>query len=54
MKRYICLVCGYVYDEEVGDPTSNIAPGTCWSDVPATWICPDCNEGKAAFMLIEV
>ena len=34
MKKYVCTVCGYVYDEAAGDPEHGIAPGTCWEDVP--------------------
>ena len=32
MKKYVCSVCGYVYDPAVGDPDSGIAPGTAWED----------------------
>lgn len=49
MKKYICNVCGYVYDPEVGDPDSGIAPGTAWEDVPAEWVCPLCGVGKEDF-----
>lgn len=47
--RYICVVCGYVYDEALGDPDSGIAPGTRWEDVPETWYCPVCKVGKKDF-----
>ena len=43
MKRYMCLLCGYIYDEEKGAPDEGIAPGTKWEDVPPNWRCPDCN-----------
>lgn len=49
MKKYICNLCGYVYDEESGDPDNGIAPGTKWEDVPADWVCPLCGAGKEEF-----
>ena len=48
MKKYICP-CGYVYDEEKGDPEHGVAPGTKWEDVPEDWICPTCGIGKDMF-----
>ncbi len=49
MKKYVCTLCGYVYDEALGDPDSGIAPGTKWKDVPADWVCPLCGADKASF-----
>lgn len=49
MKKYVCLVCGYVYDEEKGDMDNGIAPGTKWSDVPEDFVCPLCGVGKEEF-----
>ena len=43
--RYVCNVCGYVYDEANGDPDAGIAAGTKWADVPADWTCPLCGVG---------
>ena len=37
MKAYMCLICGFVYNEEEGDPESGIEPGTRWDDVPLSW-----------------
>lgn len=51
MKRYICNACGYVYDPDVGDPDSNIAPGTAFEDLPDSWVCPQCGVGKDEFSL---
>lgn len=48
MKKYECP-CGYVYDEELGDPDNGIAPGTKWEDVPEDWVCPVCSLPKDAF-----
>lgn len=47
--KYTCNVCGYVYDEEAGDPANGIAAGTKWADVPETWVCPVCGVGKDQF-----
>ena len=52
-KRYLCVVCGHVYDEESGDPESNLQPGTRWSDVPEDWVCPDCGASKDEYELID-
>ena len=38
--KYVCDICGYVYDPEVGDPDNGVAPGTPWEDVPEDWVCP--------------
>lgn len=49
MKRYVCLICGYIYDEEAGDPENDIKPGTKWEDLPEGWTCPMCAAGKEMF-----
>lgn len=54
LKTYMCLICGYVYDEEKGDPEAGIEPGTRWDDVPLSWRCPDCGAGKEDFDMAEV
>jgi len=51
-KKYLCVVCGLIYDEELGDPDSNLAPGTRWEDIPEEWTCPDCGATKDDFELI--
>ena len=51
-KKYLCVVCGLIYDEELGDVDSNLAPGTRWEDIPEDWICPDCGATKDDFELI--
>lgn len=50
MDRYVCSVCGYVYDPKVGDPDGGIAPGTKFEDLPDDWICPVCGAAKKAFV----
>ena len=49
--RYVCQVCGYVYDEDEGDPDNGVAPGTKWEDVPDSYACPLCGVGKDQFEL---
>ena len=49
MAKYACTVCGYVYDEELGDADLGIEPGTLWEDVPDTFVCPLCGVGKDDF-----
>ena len=51
MERYICTVCGYVYDPEQGDPENNIEPGTKFEDLPDDWQCPVCGASKDEFEL---
>lgn len=53
-KRYLCLLCGFVYDEAAGWPEDGIVPGTYWEDVPSDWLCPDCRAMKEDFQMIEV
>ena len=47
--RYVCSVCGYVYDPEKGDPDGGIEPGTAFEDIPEDWVCPLCGVGKNMF-----
>ena len=49
MKKYVCKVCGYVYDPAAGDADSGIAPGTAFEDLPADWVCPLCGVGTEDF-----
>ncbi len=49
MDKYVCVVCGYVYDPAEGDPDNGVNPGTAWADVPDDWVCPICGAGKDDF-----
>ncbi|MGE4588610.1 MAG: rubredoxin [Acidaminococcaceae bacterium] len=49
MEKWTCIVCGYVYDEAVGDSDSGIAPGTKFEDLPEDWVCPVCGVSKDQF-----
>ena len=54
MKKWICVICGFVYDEEKGMPEEGIAARTRWEDIPEDWECPDCGVGKSDFEMIPV
>jgi len=54
MKTYLCVICGFVYDEAKGLPDEGVAPGTKWDDVPPDWKCPDCGAGKEDFEMVEI
>ena len=49
MKKYVCDVCGYVYDPAVGEPYNGISPGTAFEELPDNWLCPLCGVGKDQF-----
>lgn len=49
MAEYVCMICGYVYDEALGRPEDGIAPGTSWQSLPDDWVCPICGATKAEF-----
>ena len=53
MQKYVCDVCGWIYDPARGDPENNVAPGTAWEDVPADFLCPECGVGKDSFSLVK-
>ena len=49
VKKYVCQVCGYVYDPAAGDPDNGVAAGTPFEKLPADWVCPVCGAGKDQF-----
>jgi rubredoxin len=51
---WMCLICGWIYDESLGAPEHGIAPGTRWSDVPMNWTCPECGARKEDFELVQI
>ena len=53
MKRYVCQVCGYIYDPEEGDPENGVDPGTSFEDIPEDWLCPSCGAEKEDFEVDE-
>jgi rubredoxin len=54
VRKWQCIVCGWIYDEAVGYADEGIAPGTAWEDVPADFVCPECGVSKEDFEMIEV
>ncbi len=54
MKRYMCLLCGYIYDEAQGCVSDGIPAGTVWEAIPITWRCPDCGAMKDDFEMVEI
>ena len=53
-RTWMCLICGWVYDEAAGLPDEGIAPGTRWEDVPLNWTCPECGARKEDFEMTEI
>lgn len=51
-RKYACVVCGFIYHEEKGDPDHGLAPGTLFEDIPEDWECPECGVTKADFRLL--
>lgn len=51
MDKYVCEICGYVYDPEAGDPDNGVDAGTDFSDIDSTWVCPICGASKEDFKL---
>ncbi|QAR33539.1 rubredoxin [Geovibrio thiophilus] len=51
--KYVCTVCGWIYDPAVGDPDGGIEPGTEFEDIPEDWVCPECGVGKDSFEVYE-
>lgn len=49
MERYVCNICGYVYDPQKGDPEGKVEPGVPFSELPEIWVCPVCGSGKEEF-----
>jgi rubredoxin len=49
MKKYICNICGYVYDPGVGDPENGVKAGTPFEKLPDSWTCPVCGAAKSDF-----
>jgi rubredoxin len=54
MKSYMCVICGFIYEEAKGLPEEGIEPGTKWEDIPLNWVCPECGASKEDFELVEV
>lgn len=53
-RTWMCLICGWIYEESVGDPEHGIAAGTAWADVPMNWTCPECGARKEDFEMVQI
>lgn len=53
-RTWMCVVCGFIYNEAEGLPEEGIPAGTRWEDVPETWTCPDCGVTKDDFEMTEI
>lgn len=53
MQKYQCAICGHIYDSAVGDPDSDIPPGTAFEDLPEDWSCPVCGAKKSQFAPLQ-
>ncbi len=53
MKKYVCTVCGYIYDPAEGDPDNGVQPGTPFEELPQDWVCPVCGASKDLFEEVE-
>ena len=53
MRKWECLVYGYIYDPDKGDPENGISPKTSFEDLPDDWVCPVCGAGKDMFEKLE-
>jgi len=53
-KTWMCLICGWIYEEAAGWPEEGIAPGTRWADIPINWTCPECGARKEDFEMTMI
>ncbi len=53
MTKYVCDICGWVYNPEKGDPDGGIPPGTVFEDLPPDWLCPKCLVGRNRFSPLD-
>lgn len=53
-RQYMCVICGFIYDEEEGLEEEGFVPGTKWEDIPLNWLCPECGASKEDFEMVEI
>ncbi|MEM1111203.1 MAG: rubredoxin [Pseudomonadota bacterium] len=53
-RAWVCVVCGFIYQEKEGIPEDGIAPGTPWEEVDDDWMCPKCGVTKSDFVLLTL
>ncbi len=49
MSKYVCTICGYIYDPTEGDPDNGVDVGTAFDNVSNDWVCPPCGATKDMF-----
>jgi rubredoxin len=54
LERYMCLGCGFLYDERLGLPEHGVRPGTRWAEIPVDWVCPDRGTPKSGFEIVAI
>ena len=52
-RKFICTACGWIYDDELGDPDGGLEPGTRYEDITDDWVCPECGVDKSYFDAME-
>jgi rubredoxin len=53
MKKYVCDVCGYIYDPAEGDEDNGVAAGTAFDAISEDWVCPLCGAEKSEFSEVD-
>ena len=53
-RTFMCIICGFIYEEAEGLPEEGIAPGTRWEDIPEDWVCPESGVSKEDFEMEEL
>ncbi|MFX0115951.1 MAG: rubredoxin [Candidatus Hodarchaeota archaeon] len=53
MAKWECTICGWIYDEDVGDLDEGLEPGTKFEDIPDDWYCPECGAAKDDFIKLD-
>ncbi|BAF61238.1 rubredoxin [Candidatus Vesicomyidisocius calyptogenae] len=54
MKKYRCIVCGWVYDEYLSTSKEGAELGQKWENIPEDWVCPDCGASKSEFEIVKI
>jgi rubredoxin len=53
-SKWMCLICGFIYDEETGLPEEGLPAGTRWDEIPPNWTCPECGARKEDFEMVKI
>ena len=53
-SKWMCLTCGFIYDEVKGIPEEGLSAGTRWNDIPPNWTCPECGARKEDFERVKI